>query len=771
MVAYLEKSMENVDFDEIVDFLNASPIRYALTVSPTIYMSYIEQFWSTTKIKTVNNERQIRAKVDGKTIVISESSVRRDLQFNDDDCIACLTNTEIFENLQLMGYENLTDKLTFYKSYFSPQWKYLIHTILQCLSSKSTAWNKFGTDIASAVICLAKNQKFNFSKLIFDGMLRNLDPNSKKFLMYPRFLQLFLNTQIENLEPAFNDEYVTPSHTKKVFANIRRKGKDFSGTVTPLFATMLIQPQAVEGKGSGQSSESQHTPTTASPSHVEPIPVVASSSQPKKTQKHRTTKRKATEISYSSGPTTLVADETVYRRGENGTGSGSGPRRQDTILGDRPAQTRLKKRVQKLEKKKKSRTSQLKRRLFKVRIESSAEKSLGNQEDASKQGRNRNEIYQDERVLWFQEDSETQGRYSHDMGVNTASTPVTTASINITIVEPVTTISAPITTAGVSVSTVEPSTPPTTTTLLEDEDLTIAQTLVKMRSEKSKVKSKEKSKEKGVSSETAIRSTRGVIIQEAKELQAELEEEKERIARQREEEANLISWDNTQAIMEADYELAQRLQAEEQGELTIEERSKLFVELMDKRKNQLKNKSFEEIQMLFDKTMKWVDLFVPMDSEVVEGSKNQAERSKKRTLKELDEESVKRQKLEDDAEKAELKACLEIVPKDDEVISVESLATKYSIIDWKTHILAEDKMYYEIIRADGSAKFYKIFTAMLNEFDRQEVLDLYRLVKERFKISSPEGYDRLHWGDLITLLEPSEEDEVWKAQQDYTLIS
>ncbi|GJT79268.1 hypothetical protein Tco_1053610 [Tanacetum coccineum] len=79
MIAYLEKSTENVDFDEIVDFLNVNPIRYALTVSPTIYVSYIEQFWSTAEIKIVNNERQIRAKVNGKTIVISESSVRRDL--------------------------------------------------------------------------------------------------------------------------------------------------------------------------------------------------------------------------------------------------------------------------------------------------------------------------------------------------------------------------------------------------------------------------------------------------------------------------------------------------------------------------------------------------------------------------------------------------------------------------------------------------------------------------------------------------------------------
>ncbi|GKB86636.1 hypothetical protein Tco_0958908 [Tanacetum coccineum] len=105
------------------------------------------------------------------------------------------------------------------------------------------------------------------------------------FLMYPRFLQLFLNNQIENLEAVFNDEYDTPSHTKKVFANMRRQGKDFPGIVTPLFATMLIQPQAVEGEGSGQPTEPQHTPTTASPSNIEPIPIIASSSHPKKTHK------------------------------------------------------------------------------------------------------------------------------------------------------------------------------------------------------------------------------------------------------------------------------------------------------------------------------------------------------------------------------------------------------------------------------------------------------------------------------------------------------
>nr|GEY27016.1 hypothetical protein [Tanacetum cinerariifolium] len=85
IVAYMEKSAENTDFVEIVDFLNANPIKYALTVSLTIYVSYIEQFWSTAKTKTINNKTQIHAKVDGKTIVIIESSVKSDLQFNDED--------------------------------------------------------------------------------------------------------------------------------------------------------------------------------------------------------------------------------------------------------------------------------------------------------------------------------------------------------------------------------------------------------------------------------------------------------------------------------------------------------------------------------------------------------------------------------------------------------------------------------------------------------------------------------------------------------------
>ncbi|GJW82751.1 gag/pol polyprotein [Tanacetum coccineum] len=160
MVACLEKSKGNANFHEIVDFLTASSVHYAISVSPTIYASYIEQFWNTAHSQIVNDVKQIHATIDGKTVVISESSVRSDLHFNDEDGITCLTNDAIFENLALTGYESDSNKLSFQKALFSPQWKYLIHTILHCLSSKSTSWNEFSTNIVSIVICLANGTRW-----------------------------------------------------------------------------------------------------------------------------------------------------------------------------------------------------------------------------------------------------------------------------------------------------------------------------------------------------------------------------------------------------------------------------------------------------------------------------------------------------------------------------------------------------------------------------------------------------------------------------------
>nr|GFA30411.1 hypothetical protein [Tanacetum cinerariifolium] len=171
MIAILEKSEHNVDFHQIVDFLEASHIRYALTINPTVYVSHIRQFWSTARIKTTNEGTKILTTVDGKPMTISESSIRRSLKLNDKEWISSLPDAKLFENLALIGYNILPNQnFTFQNGQFSHQWKFLIHTIMQCLSPKSTGFNEFSSNITTAVVCLATNRVYNFSKMIFDGM-------------------------------------------------------------------------------------------------------------------------------------------------------------------------------------------------------------------------------------------------------------------------------------------------------------------------------------------------------------------------------------------------------------------------------------------------------------------------------------------------------------------------------------------------------------------------------------------------------------------------
>nr|GEX27639.1 hypothetical protein [Tanacetum cinerariifolium] len=83
MVAFLSKPTKSDGFEQIVDILNANPIKYALTVNPTLYVSCIELFWSIVMAKSINGEAQIHGRIDGKKVIISEASVRRDLQSAD----------------------------------------------------------------------------------------------------------------------------------------------------------------------------------------------------------------------------------------------------------------------------------------------------------------------------------------------------------------------------------------------------------------------------------------------------------------------------------------------------------------------------------------------------------------------------------------------------------------------------------------------------------------------------------------------------------------
>nr|GEV60967.1 hypothetical protein [Tanacetum cinerariifolium] len=115
MIAYLTKSDASEGFDQILDFLNASAIQYALTVNPNIYVSCIKQFWSSVSIKKTNDVVRLQALIDRKKVIITEDTVHQALRLDDAESIDCLPNEEIFIELARIGYEKPSTKLTFYK--------------------------------------------------------------------------------------------------------------------------------------------------------------------------------------------------------------------------------------------------------------------------------------------------------------------------------------------------------------------------------------------------------------------------------------------------------------------------------------------------------------------------------------------------------------------------------------------------------------------------------------------------------------------------------
>ncbi|GJS69341.1 putative ribonuclease H-like domain-containing protein [Tanacetum coccineum] len=150
--------------------------------------------------------------------------------------------------------DNVADLLT--KAFDVGRFQYIV-----CLSPKSTRFNEFSSNIATALVCLATNRTYNFSKMIFDGMMRNV--NSKgKFLMYPRFIEKLLKmSQFGTIK--HSKIYPVPFQTQKVFTTLRVNSPSFSGRTVPLFDTMIVQ----QGEGSENQLEPHHTPSTQ---HVSP---------------------------------------------------------------------------------------------------------------------------------------------------------------------------------------------------------------------------------------------------------------------------------------------------------------------------------------------------------------------------------------------------------------------------------------------------------------------------------------------------------------------
>ncbi|GJZ55328.1 hypothetical protein Tco_0610521 [Tanacetum coccineum] len=390
--------------------------------------------------------------------------------------------------------------------------------------------------------------------------------------------------------------------------------------------------------------------------------------------------------------------------------------------------TKLIKKVKKLEKTVKS--SQARRRTRIVVFDD--EDAL---EDPSKQERKIDEIDQDPDI----------------------SLEVSTTDLDVSTTEPVSTAGATVTTASVVVSTGSP------TKVSTADEITIAETLVYIRRSASKDKGKGKMDEsEPVQTKTKIQQEQEKLGYEAAvRLQAKLdEEERQRISRVHEAASsfNVEEWDDIQARIEADEELTLKFQVEEREKYTEAEQARMLVNLINQHMGsytlqQLRGYSFDEIKSLFEATMKRINTFVPMESEDDKAVPELAVESSKRVAEEeLDQESSKKQKTGESSELAE-----EPRDKETDELSQEELQQMMIIVPEK---------YWKIIRVGNHTEVYHFFDDMPKSFDKDDLVMLWSLVKEKFNSTEPiDDKEREIWVELKRLFEPDIDDELWKLQK------
>ena len=138
--AILKKAKGHEEFDLMVEFLQRSKIHYALTHSPNLVCeSLVKQFWASAAKRSTT---EIVAEVDGVEYVVTEGLIRTKLQLDDENGVYHSNTTEILAGLREAGYQS-TDTSKWHKNQFCPNWRYLVHLLLQCISNKCGGWDQF----------------------------------------------------------------------------------------------------------------------------------------------------------------------------------------------------------------------------------------------------------------------------------------------------------------------------------------------------------------------------------------------------------------------------------------------------------------------------------------------------------------------------------------------------------------------------------------------------------------------------------------------------
>ncbi|MFS7946023.1 hypothetical protein Hanom_Chr06g00531151 [Helianthus anomalus] len=191
-------------FKDMAKFLKESRISKALTDRTTCYTSHVRMFWKSAKYD--ETEKMIYSVVQKKDendkdvdikVKFNVGDVRRVLDLRDSDDDPIIVPERLCKGLWFrMGFSaHVNNK--YHNSKFCHPYNFLVHCVVQALSHKKGTYDETSDYIMNIMTCLVLNRPYNISQVIFDHTIDNI--KGKKYIMYPRFIQVLLNDQVLDL--------------------------------------------------------------------------------------------------------------------------------------------------------------------------------------------------------------------------------------------------------------------------------------------------------------------------------------------------------------------------------------------------------------------------------------------------------------------------------------------------------------------------------------------------------------------------------------------
>nr|GEU71633.1 ribonuclease H-like domain-containing protein [Tanacetum cinerariifolium] len=624
----------------------------------------VVKLWNTVTVKQSHDVIRLQALVDKKKVVVTEAIIRDALHLDDAE---------------------------------------------GSMSAKRTLWNEFSSAMALALICLATGRTFNFSKYIFESLVRNVD-SSSKFYMYPRLIYLIIQNQLGDLL-THSTKYISYALTQKVFANMRRVGKGCSRFETPLFEGMLV---AREPENQGDAEEQGDEEEQGNDNNAAEEPVTAVDDVVDQSIQSPSLLTPPPQQPQDIPSTSQVQSPPPQQQSP----PPAQPHEHDKVAQDLEI-IKLNIRVKKLERANKVKTVKL-RRLRKVRTSQKIETSddtiiegMSNQrrvidesdKDEGAELMNKKEEKETEEVRVNREDAQVEGRqadiYHIDMDhatkvlsmpedepeIQEAVEVVTTAKLITEVIAAIseTVSDAAVVQADVPVSPVNAAAVMTTTAPVK----------------------------------VAVPSTRqkrGVVIRDLEE--------------------------------ESSAKTPTETKSKDKGKGIMVEEPKL---VNKKQQVELDEAYVRNLQEELNQDINWENIAIALINETPA------------------QKAAKRRRLNKEAEDVEeLKQHLEIVPNEDDDVYTEAtlLARKVPVMYYQI-IHVNNKPRYKIIRADDTYQLYRSFITMLKNFDREDLETLWNIVKERFSTSKPNNFsDEYLLSTLKTMFgRPDGQDNAWKDQR------